>query len=105
MRNLQIVQITIAILLMLAILLQNRGVGLSGVFGGSGNIFRTKRGIEKKIFVLTIVLSVLFFLISLAVILLYKGWFKEGILSKFINSLLRFRAADVPLNRTQASLK
>jgi len=73
MRNLQIVQIVIAILLMLAILLQSRGVGLSGVFGGGGNVFRTKRGIEKKLFVSTIVLSVLFFLISLAVIFLYKG--------------------------------
>lgn len=72
MRNLQIAQIIIAILLMLAILLQSRGVGLSGVFGGGGNIFRTKRGIEKKLFVSTIVLAVLFFLISLAVILLYS---------------------------------
>ncbi|MDD4272032.1 MAG: preprotein translocase subunit SecG [Patescibacteria group bacterium] len=73
MRNLQIVQIVIAALLMLAILLQNRGVGLSGVFGGSGNIYRTKRGVEKKLFIATIVLSVLFFSVSLAVILLYKG--------------------------------
>ena len=73
MRNLQIAQIIIAILLMSAILMQNRGVGLSGVFGGSGNIFRTKRGIEKKLFVATIVLAVLFFSISLAVIFLYKG--------------------------------
>lgn len=73
MRNFQIAQIIIAILLMLAVLLQNRGVGLSGVFGGSGNIFRTKRGIEKKLFVLTIILTVLFFSTSLAVILLYKG--------------------------------
>lgn len=73
MRNLQIIQIIIAALLMLAILLQNRGVGLSGVFGGEGNIYRTKRGLEKKLFIATIVLAVLFFLISLAVILLYKG--------------------------------
>jgi len=73
MRNLQIAQIIIAILLMAAILLQSRGVGLSGVFGGGGNIFRTKRGIEKKLFVATIILAVLFFSISLAVILLYKG--------------------------------
>ena len=73
MKNLQIVQIIIAILLMLAVLLQNRGVGLSGVFGGSGNIYRTKRGIEKKLFILTIILAVLFFLISLAVILLHRG--------------------------------
>ena len=58
---------------MVAILLQNRGVGLSGVFGGSGNIYRTKRGVEKKLFIATIILAVLFFAVSLAVILLYKG--------------------------------
>lgn len=72
MRNLQIVQIIIAVLLMLAVLFQNRGVGLSGVFGGSGNVYRTKRGVEKKLFILTIILAVLFLLISLAVILLYS---------------------------------
>jgi preprotein translocase subunit SecG len=72
MLKIQIAQIVIAILLMLAILLQNRGVGLSGVFGGSGNIYRTKRGIEKKLFYLTIILGVLFFAISLAVILIYS---------------------------------
>ena len=73
MKNLQIAQIIIAVLLMLAILLQNRGVGLSGIFGGSGAIYRTKRGLEKKLFYSTIVLAVLFFAVSLVVILLYKG--------------------------------
>jgi preprotein translocase subunit SecG len=73
MKNLQIAQIVIAALLMVAILMQNRGAGLSGVFGGSGNIYRTKRGVEKKLFIATIVLAVLFFAVSLAVILLYKG--------------------------------
>lgn len=72
-RNLQIIQIAVAVLLMLSILLQNRGVGLSGIFGGSGNIYRTKRGLEKKLFVATIVLSVIFFLVSLAVVLIYQG--------------------------------
>ncbi len=51
--NLPIIQIIIAILLMVAILLQNRGSGLSNIFGGSGNIYRTKRGLEKKLFTLT----------------------------------------------------
>jgi len=73
MKNLQIAQIIIAISLIAAILMQNRGVGLSGIFGGGGNIFRTKRGIEKKLFVLTIILAVLFFLISLAVIFFYSS--------------------------------
>ena len=65
MKLFQIFQIIIAILLIAAILLQNRGVGLSGIFGGSGNVYRTKRGFEKTLFIITIVLVVLFFLISL----------------------------------------
>lgn len=72
-RNLQIIQIIIAILLMLAILLQNRESGLSNIFGGSGNIYRTKRGLEKKLFTLTIILAVLFFIISLAGIVFYQS--------------------------------
>jgi len=59
-------QLIIAILLIVVIMLQNRGSGLSNVFGGSGNVFMTKRGFEKKLFVATIVLAALFFIISLA---------------------------------------
>lgn len=73
MKNLQIAQIIIAILLMSTILLQSRGAGLSGIFGGTGNIYRTKRGLEKKLFIATIVLSILFFSISSAAVLLHKG--------------------------------
>jgi len=73
MKNLQIIQIIIAALLMLAILSQNRGAGLSGVFGGAGNIYRTKRGVEKKLFIATIILAVIFLSVSLAVIFFYKG--------------------------------
>jgi len=72
-KNLQIIQIIIAVLLMLAILLQNRSSGLSNIFGGSGNIYRTKRGLEKKLFTFTIVLAVLFFIISLAGLIFYQG--------------------------------
>ncbi len=63
---LKVTQIVIAILLMLVILLQNKGAGLSGVFGGGDNIYRTKRGVEKTLHIATIVLAVLFFVISLA---------------------------------------
>lgn len=64
-RMLQIIQIVIAVLLMTSILLQNRGTGLSGVFGGSSGVYRTKRGVEKGLFVTTIVLAVLFFGLSI----------------------------------------
>jgi protein translocase SecG subunit len=66
----RIAQIVISILLMVAILLQNRGAGLSGVFGGAGNVYMTKRGLEKKIFTATIVLAVIFFVISIAGLIL-----------------------------------
>jgi len=51
-------------MLMVSILLQSRGAGLSGVFGGSDNVFRTKRGIERSLFLATIVLAVLFLAVS-----------------------------------------
>jgi preprotein translocase subunit SecG len=63
----KIAQIVIAILLMAAILMQNRGSGLGGVFGGSGGVYLTKRGLEKKLFIATIVLAVIFILLSLGV--------------------------------------
>ncbi|MEK7496588.1 MAG: preprotein translocase subunit SecG [Patescibacteria group bacterium] len=60
-RYLQIAQLVISILLIVAILLQNRGAGLGGIFGGEGNVYRTKRGAEKIIFTATIVLAFAFF--------------------------------------------
>jgi preprotein translocase subunit SecG len=66
MKLLKIFQIIIALLLMAAILLQSRGVGLGGIFGGTDAIYRTKRGIEKTLFIATIILAVLFFLVALA---------------------------------------
>ncbi len=72
MKEIKIIQIIISIFLIVVILLQSRGAALGGVFGGSSTVFLTKRGIEKKLFIITIVLSVLFFLVSLASILFYK---------------------------------
>ncbi|MFA5748354.1 MAG: preprotein translocase subunit SecG [Candidatus Absconditabacterales bacterium] len=64
---LKIAQVVIAVLLMAAILMQSRGAGLGGVFGGSGGVYLTKRGLEKKLFMATIVLAVIFILLSLSV--------------------------------------
>ncbi len=55
------IQMALAILLIISILLQQRGTGLSGVFGGEGAVYRTRRGVERTIFIATIVLAVLFF--------------------------------------------
>ncbi|MBI4591864.1 preprotein translocase subunit SecG [Candidatus Uhrbacteria bacterium] len=58
-------QMILAVLLASCILLQARGTGLGAAFGGGGNVYRTKRGAEKKIFQLTIVFSILFFGVAL----------------------------------------
>jgi preprotein translocase subunit SecG len=58
---LPIVQIALSIILIFLILIQSKGSGLSGVFGGEGNVYRTKRGAEKVIFIATIVAAILFF--------------------------------------------
>jgi len=55
-----------AVLLIVVILLQNQGSGLGAAFGGEGNIYRTKRGLEKSLFHFTVVLAVLFLLTALA---------------------------------------
>jgi protein translocase SecG subunit len=65
----KVAQIIIAVVLMLAILLQNRGTGLGSAFGGGGGVYLTKRGVEKKLFIATIVLAVIFILLSLGVFL------------------------------------
>lgn len=57
-------QIIISILLIAAILIQSRGAGLAEVFGGSGEIFHTKRGPEKSLFILTIILSAIFIILA-----------------------------------------
>lgn len=53
-------QVGIAVLLGTAILLQQKGQGLSGAFGGEGGFYRTKRGFEKILLISTIILSVAF---------------------------------------------
>lgn len=58
---LPIIQLVLSVLLVAAILLQQRGSGLGAAFGGEGNVFRTKRGVEKGLFYVSIGLSVLFF--------------------------------------------
>lgn len=60
-----IAQIIVSALLVTAILLQHRGSGLSAVFGGTGGVYRTKRGIEKAIFYATIILVILFVAIGI----------------------------------------
>ncbi len=63
-----IAQIVLSIALILAILFQVRGGGLGGIFGQASTVFRTKRGVEKTLFQLTIILAVLFIIISIVML-------------------------------------
>jgi preprotein translocase subunit SecG len=63
---LSIGQIVIGLALMASILLQARGTGLSGTFGGDSAVYRSRRGVERRLWQFTIVLIVLFVLFSLA---------------------------------------
>jgi preprotein translocase subunit SecG len=59
-------QVIVSIALIAAILLQSRGTGLSGTFGGDSAVYRSRRGVERRLWQFTIVLLVLFVLFSLA---------------------------------------
>ena len=65
-QTLLIIQIILAILLIVSILLQHRGTSLGGAFGGAGAVYRSRRGAEKFLFYLTIILAVLFITMALA---------------------------------------
>ena len=56
--------ILLAIFLMLAILMQARGTGLSATFGGDSSVYRSRRGIERRLWQFTILLAVMFCLFS-----------------------------------------
>ena len=54
-----------AVALIAAALLQVRGGGLGGIFGQSDTVYRTKRGVEKTLFQLTVALVVIFIILSM----------------------------------------
>jgi preprotein translocase subunit SecG len=62
---LNVAQIVLSASLILIILLQVRGGGLGGIFGQPDSVYRSRRGVEKTLFQLTIVLVVLFVIVSL----------------------------------------
>ncbi len=64
-----IIQIVISLLLMVSILLQNRGAGLGAAFGGDSGSYYTKRGMEKFLYWASVALGALF--IGLAIVIFY----------------------------------
>jgi preprotein translocase subunit SecG len=65
MTPLTIAQMILAVALIASVLMQQRGTGLGGAFGGEVTAYRSRRGIERTLFRLTIVLAVLFVVFSL----------------------------------------
>lgn len=66
MKTINLLQVIISVLLMISILLQNRGAGLGSTFGGDFGGYYTKRGMEKFLFYLSIVLSALFLILAIS---------------------------------------
>jgi len=62
---LTLAQIAVAIILIVLILLQQRGTALGSAFGQEGGFYATRRGIQQKIFIATIVLGSLFIVLAL----------------------------------------
>ena len=60
-----LIQIIVAILLILVIIIQQKGSGLGSAFGGDLGFYRTKRGAEKLLFYITIILASVFIIASL----------------------------------------
>lgn len=67
---LQIVTVGSAALMIIAILLQQRGASLGAGFGGSSELYTTRRGLDKNLFEVTIILAVVFVLSILIALVL-----------------------------------
>jgi preprotein translocase subunit SecG len=66
---LYIIQIIISVALVAAVLLQTKGSGLGGIFGGQGAVYTSRRGVEKTIFNVTIGLAVAFFVFATIIVI------------------------------------
>lgn len=67
---LYLAQIIVSVALITLVMLQAKGSGMGGIFGGDGGIYKTRRGVEKTIYQATIGLSVLFFLLAIASVMI-----------------------------------
>ncbi len=69
--TLNIIQLALGLTLTLLILIQSQGGGLGSTFGGFGGFYRSKRGLEKLIYVSTIIVAALFFGLALVNFILF----------------------------------
>lgn len=63
-----IAQILVALALIVVVTLQVKGGGLGGIFGQPDSVYRTRRGVEKSLFQMTIGLAILFVILSILVV-------------------------------------
>jgi preprotein translocase subunit SecG len=68
-----LVQILISVALIALVLMQTRGEGFSATFSADSSIFRTRRGVEKTLFQLTIGVGVLFVIVSIWAVWAVRG--------------------------------
>ena len=68
--TLQIVMVVSAVLMIISVLLQQRGASLDAGFGGSGELYTTRRGLDKNLFEVTIFLAVAFVMSIVALLVL-----------------------------------
>ena len=62
----QVIQITAAVILIISILLQHRGTGLGGAFGGEDLSYRSRRGVERLLFRSSILFAAIFLVTAIA---------------------------------------
>lgn len=70
MKLVTIIQLIVSVLLVVSILLQNRGSGLSGAFGGDFGGYYTKRGLEKFLFYVSMLLGIVFVGLSIVIVVI-----------------------------------
>jgi preprotein translocase subunit SecG len=64
--------IIISVLLIISVIMQSKGAGLGGLSGGdTGSVYTARRGVERTLFRMTIILSVVFFVLVLTSVYLY----------------------------------
>jgi preprotein translocase subunit SecG len=70
-RFLDIALIITSVALIISVILQSKGAGLGGLTGGdTGGVYTARRGIERTLFWVTIVLSVIFFALAITIVLM-----------------------------------
>ena len=69
---LNIAEIIVSIVLILVLLIQSRGAGFNGTFNSDSSVYRTRRGVEKTLFQLTIALAVIFAIVSILSVIVVK---------------------------------